>query len=275
VAAVSTEPKTLDELLKLPPEQLCKVDLARMNLLCATGLPGAEEMNVEACLTERDRYAEIAKVQIEKYLPMYQRNPARFQNIEGFYRMQMLVTVLKQDLKLDYNPARQNDEPWQTFYADSRDLLLNGLLAVPHLGTCGSLPVVVTAVAQKLGYPVHLVSTKGHMFCRWEDSTGRFNIECTNGGMSSHPDEYYTQGVFATDDPIYANEHFLQTMTPVQCLADFLSTRGLCLKANQRYADSVVAYQEAARVNPESKLLAAKLEVANKQLAKYASAATK
>lgn len=185
--------------------------------------------------------------------------------------MQMLVTVLKQDLKLDYNPARQNDEPWNTFYADSRDLLLNGLLAPPHLGTCGSLPVVVATVAQKRGYPVKLVSTKSHMFCRWEDSTGRFNIECTNGGMGSHPDEYYTKGVFATDSPIYANEHFLQNMTSEQCLAVFLDTRGPCFKANQRYADSAAAYAEAVKWNPESKLLAGKLEVANKQLQKYAS----
>jgi len=185
-----------------------------MNLLCAQGLPGAEKMDIAACLGMRDRYAATAKEQIEKYLPTYQRNPARFQNIEGFYRMQMLVTVLKQDFRLDYNPARRSDEPWNTFYADSRDLLLNGLLAPPHLGTCGSLPVVVTAVAQRLGYPVKLVQTHEHMFCRWEDAADRFNIECTNGGMSSHPDEYYTKGVFATSDPIYANEHFLQNMSP-------------------------------------------------------------
>jgi hypothetical protein len=38
----SFEPQTLDELLAATPEQLAECDIARMNLLCATGLPGAE-----------------------------------------------------------------------------------------------------------------------------------------------------------------------------------------------------------------------------------------
>lgn len=33
-------PQTLEELLKLPVNQLGKVDIGRMNLLCAVGLPG-------------------------------------------------------------------------------------------------------------------------------------------------------------------------------------------------------------------------------------------
>jgi hypothetical protein len=33
------EPQTLSELLDLPEDKLARVDIARMNLLCATGLP--------------------------------------------------------------------------------------------------------------------------------------------------------------------------------------------------------------------------------------------
>lgn len=71
--AAFIQPTTFSELVAVKPEDLPKVDLARMNLLCASGLPGAEQMDIEACLAERDRYAAIAKEQIEKYLPMYQR----------------------------------------------------------------------------------------------------------------------------------------------------------------------------------------------------------
>jgi hypothetical protein len=34
--------KSLDGLLAMSPSQLCHIDIAEMNLLCATGLPGAE-----------------------------------------------------------------------------------------------------------------------------------------------------------------------------------------------------------------------------------------
>ena len=36
--------QTLDQLLAMTPEQLAEVDVAEMNLLCATGLPGSEEI---------------------------------------------------------------------------------------------------------------------------------------------------------------------------------------------------------------------------------------
>mgnify|MGYP001803261196 CR=1 FL=1 len=41
------EPQTLDELLSIPAEDLDQVDIARMNLLCATGLPGADHLNAK------------------------------------------------------------------------------------------------------------------------------------------------------------------------------------------------------------------------------------
>ena len=41
------QPKTLAELLALPPDQLEKVDIARIDLLCAEGLPGAEDWTLK------------------------------------------------------------------------------------------------------------------------------------------------------------------------------------------------------------------------------------
>jgi len=38
------QPRSLAELLALPPDQLEKVDIARMNLLCAEGLRGSEDL---------------------------------------------------------------------------------------------------------------------------------------------------------------------------------------------------------------------------------------
>ncbi len=49
---------SLDDLLKMTPEQLAKLDLAEMNLLCATGLPGAEDLHIDQCLTRLDEWAQ-------------------------------------------------------------------------------------------------------------------------------------------------------------------------------------------------------------------------
>jgi hypothetical protein len=41
----------LPSLLALPMEALRKMDIARMNLICAQGLPGAEDLDVNRSLT--------------------------------------------------------------------------------------------------------------------------------------------------------------------------------------------------------------------------------
>ena len=132
---------TLGDLIKMKPEELSKVDIATMNLLCATGLPGAENLDIAKCQSVLEVYASVVKRETEKYLPMYYHDPARFRNMEGFYRMQMLVTVIKKDLGVDYDRNRQNDESATTFFADSKDLFLNGwsFLRTPeHAPPCPS-----------------------------------------------------------------------------------------------------------------------------------------
>lgn len=153
-SAEFVQPTTFAELISLKPEGIAKVEIARLNLLCASGLPGAEQMDLAECLTTLDRYAAVVRDQTGKYLPMYTRAPEKFRNIEGFYRMQMMVTVLKQDLGINYSAERSNDEAAEKFFANSKDLFLDGLLAPPHTGTCASLPVLVVAVGHRLGYPV-------------------------------------------------------------------------------------------------------------------------
>ena len=46
------------ELLALAPDLLEKVDIARMNLLCAEGLRGSENLNVEQCLDQLDAWTQ-------------------------------------------------------------------------------------------------------------------------------------------------------------------------------------------------------------------------
>ena len=137
----------------------------------------------------------------------------------------------------------------------------------PHTGTCASLPVLIVAVGKKLGYPVKLVPTHNHLFARWESRDGkeRFNIESTNGGMGSHPDEHYTEGQYAWNGAVYDGEGFLKSMTPQQELADFLEIRAMCLRMNKRFSEAAETYQLCVALKPESQVLAVKLRYAKKE----------
>jgi hypothetical protein len=64
-AKAVSEPRTLDEVLAMPTEQLANVDIARINLLCATGLPGAEGMDIDKCLAKLDAWAAHVKQETE------------------------------------------------------------------------------------------------------------------------------------------------------------------------------------------------------------------
>jgi len=106
--------------------------------------------------------------------------------------MGLLVTLIKRDFGIAYNPSiavdRLAGKPG--LLNDSRDIFINGVLddnKRRRWGTCASIPVVVTAVARRLGYPVRLVVAGRHIFARWEDSQTCFNIEASNPmGMTVH-----------------------------------------------------------------------------------------
>lgn len=260
IVAKSHSDLTLNDLLKMTPQELAGVDVATMNLLCAAGLPGAENLDIPKCQRVLEGYASYVRNDTTKYLPMYYRDPARFQNMEGYFRVELMMTDIYEDFGIRYNSNRRNDEPAETFFHDSRDLFLNGLLLDPRTGTCGSLPAFVVALGQKLGYPLKLVPAHNHPFARWEsvDRKERFNIECTSGGMVSHPDDYYTKGIFAYG-PDRDGEGYLQSMTPQQEFADFLESRAMCLTVNKRFAEAAATLRECLTLKPESKVLAAKL----------------
>ena len=48
--SLAEAPQTLNQLLSAQPDEMSRCDLVRMNLLCAEGLPGSEQLNIPACL---------------------------------------------------------------------------------------------------------------------------------------------------------------------------------------------------------------------------------
>jgi hypothetical protein len=76
------QPETLNELLSLSRADLEKCDIARMNLLCAESLPGAENLNVDASLATLDFWAQHIKSEIDRNFHHYSEDPAYFLQLD-------------------------------------------------------------------------------------------------------------------------------------------------------------------------------------------------
>ena len=277
-----------EELLGLGAAALQQIDIARMNLLCAQGLSGADAVDPTTCLAQLDEMAARVRSETERHLYRFQKNPAEYENSQGFFRMVMLAVVLAEDFGVRYAPgkmgtaaaARADDG----FFADARYVFLHGLLQghgnspsptpLPkervaeeesalspqsppqlstinlRLGTCSSLPVLQVAIGRRLGYPLKLVTTKGHLFVRWDDAHERFNIEAAGQGVNRFNDDYYRHWPLEITPAEEAAEGYLKSLTPPEELAVFLSTRGMCLREAGRVPEAAEAFAAAARFAP-------------------------
>jgi hypothetical protein len=256
-------PCSYAELIAMPDVDLVKLDVARMNLLCADGLPGAERLDVKQCLQVLDQWAEVVRQAERKYLAQFHRNPSRYDNSLAKFKAVNLGLTLKQDLGCDYNKELVTsgvmaDIRSTRFFRDSSDLFLHGFTE-KRRGSCASLPVLMVAVGRRCGYPLHLVSCKGHLFCRWEDGQEIFNVEAAIEGVDSKPDSYYRHWPHPCTEGELKTEKYLKTLTPEEELGVFAQLRAACLEENQRFPEAAQAYSVALRSFPDSKFLKAYL----------------
>ena len=115
------------------------------------------------------------------------------------------------------------------------------------------MPVLYIAIGRRLGYPLKLVTTKSHLFIRWESGAERFNLEATGRGMNRFDDEHFKKWPFPVTEEEIREDGYLKSLTPVEELALFLSLRGHCLKEAGRLPEAVASYEEAVRLAPSSK----------------------
>lgn len=255
--ASTKEPQNFSELLALRHDELGGVDLALMNMLCAQGLPGADDLRIQPCLDTLDQWAKWVESETKRHLYRFQRNPSGFNNSEGYFRVLMLITVLQQDFKVRYNPARitspESPEPDAAFFGDSRDLFLHGIAGPRAMGTCISMPVLYVAVGRRLGYPLKLVAARDPLFARWESADGkdRFNIEGTNQGLNMPEDDFYKRWPYPMTEQEVRSGCYLKSLTPAEELAIFLQTRGHCLRVAGFSGEARGAYLRAEALAPQ------------------------
>lgn len=82
-AAKPLAPSSLSELLKIPPGDLYRVEIARKNLLCSEGLPGAEYVDVEAYLKTLDILASEVEFVTETQRHLQARVRGRIKGIRA------------------------------------------------------------------------------------------------------------------------------------------------------------------------------------------------
>lgn len=249
---------TLGKLLTMKPEELKDVDIAEMNLLCATGLPGAEKLDIAHCLATLDQWAERAQYETTRYLyratdPRYAEH---FHHSEAYLRAEMLMQTLCEDCGVKYNLAVKDSFDFN----DSRVAFIHGMIpasgqtiAETPGGTCASMPVMCVAVGRRLGYPLKLVTTKAHVFVRWEGKDNpnpawreRFNMEVTHG-FSSYSDDYYKTWPFQITDAEVKANGWLVSLTPKEEFAEFLASRGHCAIDNGSPGFAARCFENAYR----------------------------
>ena len=252
---------TLDDLLTLPIEQLKaelpKFDIAEVNLACAEGLAGSEDLDKKARLETLDKWTQHIRRETERCLPQFYQDKGYYYGSLNYYKILMLVTVLHQDFGVGYNMDLVNsgilyDFTTTKFNASSKDVFVHGLLSDKRTGSCASMPVLVVAIGRRLGYPLKLVGSKGHLFARWDSLTERFNIEASGRGLNVHPDSHYRQWPVPMTKEEEQNYGYLRSLSPVAELVGFLYTRAMCLIEHQRYGEAIALLEKIERLQPNS-----------------------
>lgn len=139
--------ESVRRLCALSDAELMIYDIAELNLLVACGLPGAEDLDVGACLRKLDTWANLVRLNTLNWWSEFTGSPETFEHSPGKFQMTALVTILQRYLGVRYHLAFSEGEYDGT---DSRNLFLHGLLS-GHGGTCVTMPILYAAVGRRLG----------------------------------------------------------------------------------------------------------------------------
>lgn len=269
-ANFSLTPTNFDQLLAIPPDQLEKVDLARIDLLCAEGLPSSTNLDIEQCLKTLDEWASKVKIETERNYHRFVEHPEKFKNSLGRYRMAVMAAVLCQDLRVHYDPQREkelfennyftNRESYgkaeQQFFSDASDFFLQGLVSDKRHGTCASLPYLYVAIGRRLGYPVSIAGAYTHSYVYYDEGDGKhFNVEATEdrGFVTPSDDEYRNPPWGAPPEPDYYKTHdLLQPLSNKESMGHLLGSRAAVFRSAGQHDEEAKTWEIAARYFPDT-----------------------
>ena len=256
-------PSNIEELVALSAAELERVDVGRMNLICADAVEDFGESELPRLLRRLDEWAEDARRAEVRYRKTYEREPMRYDNSYAKYRAVNLALTIKEDFRCRYQKAHirsgaMTDFTSPRFFRNPDDVFVSGLLR-RRLGTCSSFPVLLVALGRRLGYPLYLKLTGGHMFCCWDDGKERFNLETNGDAVDTPSDEHYLKepcyGMAARSQREMTAERLMVKLTNAEALSVFLETAGYCAEANGNLPRALFFYRVALKHRPESAIL--------------------
>jgi hypothetical protein len=264
----TNQPGTLADLLSLSAPELERLDLARMNLICAEGLRGSENLDVEDLLRTLDGWTHHVERETKRNFHHFVEEPKQFNNSLPYFQMGMMGTVLAEDLRIQYNPEREREllkkpinkqsvEEQSAFFSSSADVFLHGLLSGKHYGTCASMPFLYAAIGRRLGYPVTIAARKYHLYVRYEAGNGEhLNMEATeNRGFSTPTDAEYRTGEFPMTQEEIDGCGWLRPLSNKEILGICLLNRANCLRSMKQYDEEIKTLTQAARYLPYTPLM--------------------
>lgn len=264
---------TLEEFTGLALGSWDDLDIARMNLMSARGLPGTEHADIDAMLARLDDSAEQVRFEIRRHLYRFDPRTCEPQsefshsNSLGRFCCWYMLQVLQEDCRVAYHPDRK----FKPDFCQPQDLFIHGILDPNGKGgTCASMPVVYVAVGRRLGFPLYLVEARGHLFFRWDDSKGmllqwrdpdlnlwippdRFNVEGAGDGIAYFSDAHYIQESGLWTEADCEHGRYLCSLTPKEELASFLIQRAECFYDLHQFDEALKAVYYARLLCPEDK----------------------
>ncbi len=240
--------ESVRRLCDMSDAELAVYDIAELNLMVASGLPGAENLDIGSLLQKLDGWADFVRWVTERVLLRRARELCYEKYSEAQLRILAMVTALQRGLGLRYNLAFMYGE---YDASDSRNLFIHGPLT-GHGFTCVTAPVIYAAIGRRLGYPIKLVHAKEHTFCRWDERDGeRFNIESTSPGLTMPPDEVYYKWPKPITPEEVKRDRYLRSLSPREELAFFISRRGCCCIDNLDTLGAMEAFCYAHQLIPD------------------------
>lgn len=273
--AQAATPPTIEELLELSPSQRAASSPAELNLLCARGLPGGQEIDDVRNLAALDQWTALVRAETDQRLTMLARRDrsAREQlngSSENRCKAQALLQGVHDILSSDRRPASLESGTLEAAVArdiplDPRDLFLTGVLenASPsHRPTSVSLPWLYLAMGRRLGYPLRLAAQDGRLLLRWEGQDEQFTIDWqqswTEPPVSAPELRFRVEQPgrpplpLPTDPPPSATPPSpMHLLTADDELAMLLSARGACLESHGQNREALVAYAQAHRLSSD------------------------
>ena len=251
-------PSNIEELVSLSADELERVDIGRMNLICAEAASGTGDSELPRLLRKLDEWAETARRAEEKYRRTFERSPERYDNSYAKFRAVNLILAVKEDFKCRYQMSlvesgELHNVNSPAFFKNPDDVFISGLLK-NRRGTCSSYAPLIVALGRRLGYPLYLKATNGHLFCFWDDGKESFNIDTNGNGVDTPTDDhYFSDGNHRLSGLSKANlerERLMCPLKAVDCLSFFLETVGYCHEANGRLPEAQRFYNLSLQYRP-------------------------